>query len=82
MKKVAKKVLNYNVLFTKEVEGGYSVMVPALPGCFSQGETIEGAVKNIQKAIKLYLEDTDSKSIYRSPNAQVNEFIIPVQVHV
>ena len=40
MKKVAKKVLNYNVLFTKEVEGGYSVMVPVLPGCFSQGETI------------------------------------------
>ena len=37
-------------------EGGYTVYVPSLPGCISQGETKEQAIKNIKEAIELYLE--------------------------
>lgn len=37
-------------------EGGYSVIVPTFPGCISEGENKEEAIKNIKKAIKLYLE--------------------------
>ena len=37
-------------------EGGYTVLVPSLPGCISEGETVEEALKNIQEAIELYLE--------------------------
>jgi antitoxin HicB len=38
-------------------QGGCSVTVPALPGCFTQGETIEGCLTNAREAIELYLAD-------------------------
>jgi len=37
-------------------EGGYTAIVPSLPGCISEGETREEAIKNIREAIELYLE--------------------------
>ncbi len=40
-------------------EGGYTVIVPSLPGCISEGETKEEAIKNIKEAIELYLEPVD-----------------------
>jgi predicted RNase H-like HicB family nuclease len=44
------------VVLEKQEEGGYTVYVPSLPGCISQGETKEEAIKNIKEAIELYLE--------------------------
>jgi len=38
-------------------EGGFTVTVPALPGCITQGETIEECLANANEAISLYLED-------------------------
>ena len=55
-KSVARKVLSYTVHFIPEADGGYSVIVPALPGCNTQGETFEEAEKNACEAIELYLE--------------------------
>lgn len=49
------KIYSYQVNFEVEKEG-YTVTVPALPGCISFGKTIEEATKNIEKAIKLHLE--------------------------
>ena len=40
-------------------EGGYTVIVPSLPGCISEGETKEEAIKNIKEAIELYLEPVE-----------------------
>ncbi len=37
-------------------EGGYTAIVPSLPGCISEGETREEALRNVQEAIELYLE--------------------------
>ena len=45
----------FKVVFEQELDGGYSVHVPALPGCTSQGDSFEEAKSNIQEAIKLYL---------------------------
>jgi len=45
----------FKVIIEPEPEGGYSVHIPALPGCASQGETIEEALANIKEAIELYL---------------------------
>ncbi len=42
--------------------GGYTVLVPSLPGCISQGETIDEVIKNIKEAIELYL-DVDLENI-------------------
>ena len=46
----------FYVVFEQEEDGGFSVSAPALPGCFSQGDTFEEALRNIEEAIALYLE--------------------------
>lgn len=40
-------------------EGGYTVYVPSLPGCISEGNTKEEALQNISEAIQLYLEPVE-----------------------
>ncbi len=44
------------IYLEKSEEGGYTVTVPSLPGCISEGNTKEEAIKNIKEAIELYLE--------------------------
>lgn len=73
-----KKVLEYNAIFQKEEEGGYSVWVPALSGCASQGETFEEALANIKEAIELYLEDAPEEQ--RDIVDVRNQFMVPVAV--
>ncbi len=46
----------------KKTEEGYSVWVPGLPGCWSQGETEKEALENIRDAIQSYLETVDDLS--------------------
>lgn len=48
--------MKFQVLLEKSDEGGYTVYVPSLPGCVSEGETEEEALANISEAISLYLE--------------------------
>jgi antitoxin HicB len=48
--------LHYQVILEPEDDGGYAVWVPILPGCVSQGETIEEALGNIREAIRCYVE--------------------------
>lgn len=52
-------VMSYLAVFIQEKDGRFSVSVPALPGCFSQGANLEDAKKNIEEAITLYVEDED-----------------------
>lgn len=40
-------------------DGGFTVYVPSLPGCISEGDSKEEALKNIRDAIELYLEPVD-----------------------
>lgn len=73
--KIKKSVLNFNAVFIEEADGGYSVSVPSLPGCFSQGDNFEEAINNIREAIGLYLEEeTGVSSLPR------REFMAPVAV--
>ena len=48
--------MEYTVIVHKAEEGGYWVEVPALPGCYSQGETVEEALANIKEAIEAHLQ--------------------------
>ena len=50
------KLLNYRILLRKEPEGGYTVIVPSLPGCVTYGKTIEEAIEMTKEAIELYIE--------------------------
>ncbi len=56
-------------------EGGYTAIVPSLPGCISEGETKEEAIRNIREAIELYLE-TIEDDILTINNAEVLELAI------
>ena len=56
-------------------EGGYTVIVPSLPGCISEGETKEEAIENIKEAIELYLEPVDD-DILAVSNAEELELAI------
>ena len=49
--------MGYTVILQRESDGGYVASVPVLPGCVSQGETREEALRNIREAIDLYVED-------------------------
>ena len=50
------KMLSYSVLYEQVPEGGYVAFVPVLPGCHTQGETLEETESNAAEAIALYLE--------------------------
>ena len=48
--------MEYTIIIHVAEEGGYWAEVPALPGCFSQGETVEETINNIKEAIDLHIE--------------------------
>jgi antitoxin HicB len=48
------------VLIPDPEEGGYTVRVPALPGCITEGDTLEEALDNARDAIQLYIEDLEA----------------------
>ena len=51
--------MKLRILLEPSEEGGYTALVPSLPGCISEGDTREEALQNIQEAIRLYLEPVD-----------------------
>ncbi|MFN2440969.1 MAG: type II toxin-antitoxin system HicB family antitoxin [Chitinophagaceae bacterium] len=48
--------LTYKIRLQKEPEGGYTVIVPALPGCISYGGNVDEAIKMAKEAVELYIE--------------------------
>ena len=51
--------MKLQVYLEKSDEGGYTVHVPSLPGCISEGDTMEKSLENIREAILLYLEPVE-----------------------
>ena len=60
--------MKFKIVFENSDEGGYTVYVPSLPGCISEGDTQEEAMKNIQEAIELYLEPVEDDWIFDEQN--------------
>jgi len=56
MKRKIPPAFSYSVFYEKAPEGGYAALVPALPGCHTQGETLEETESNVKEAIGVYLE--------------------------
>jgi len=50
------KNFRYNVIFRPEPEGGFTVLVPSLPGCITYGKNLEEAKKMAKEAMELYIE--------------------------
>ncbi|MGH7278790.1 MAG: type II toxin-antitoxin system HicB family antitoxin [Candidatus Rokuibacteriota bacterium] len=51
------KVYDFKVIFEPDEGGGYVVSCPSLPGCYSQGDTVDEALSSIREAIEVCLED-------------------------
>ena len=58
--------MNLRVILEPSEDGGYTVIVPALPGCISEGDTRDEAIANIREAIQLYLEPVDDDAVASS----------------
>jgi predicted RNase H-like HicB family nuclease len=70
----AMNVYSYTAHIEAAPEGGYWSHVPALEGCFSQGETIEETIQNTKEAIELYVDGyiKDGKEIPEESGLSVN----------
>ncbi|MBI2148861.1 type II toxin-antitoxin system HicB family antitoxin [Candidatus Woesearchaeota archaeon] len=55
--------MEIKIVLEEQAEGGYTVYVPSLAGCISEGDTKEEAIKNIKEAIELYLEADDNELV-------------------
>ena len=67
--------MSYTVVLLREEDGGYSVSVPALKGCHTQGDTLAEALLMAEEAIGLYLEVLDEDGKPRpadNPDVRVN----------
>ncbi|EKD33416.1 MAG: protein of unknown function UPF0150 [uncultured bacterium] len=49
-------VYQYSVFYQADADGGFTAFVPLLPGCHTEGDTLEEAEKNVSEAIGVYLE--------------------------
>ena len=67
--------MTLKVVLEPSDEGGYTVFVPSLPGCISEGETAEEALANIREAIELYLEPVDDDLVF-GESAEVRELVV------
>jgi predicted RNase H-like HicB family nuclease len=47
---------DFDVVLLEDETGGYVAIVPALPGCHTQGETLAEVMENVKEAIDLYWE--------------------------
>ncbi len=57
--------MKLKIVFEPSDDGGFTVYVPSLPGCISEGENKEEAEANIKEAIELYLDTVDDEMILK-----------------
>jgi predicted RNase H-like HicB family nuclease len=67
--------MNLRIILEPSEEGGYTAVVPALPGCISEGDTRDEALANIREAIALYLEPVEDDLDF-SKNAELLEIAV------
>jgi len=54
---------NFEIMLLPAEEGGYTVTVPMLPGCVTEGDSLEEAKQNAKEAIELYIETLEEDGI-------------------
>jgi len=67
--------MKLHIVLEQSADGGYTVYVPALPGCISEGDTKPKALRNIKEAIHVYLEPVDDELI-RSKQSHLIEITV------
>ena len=67
--------MKIKVVLEPSEEGGYTAIIPSLPGCISEGNTKQEALKNIREALELYLDPVEDDQIF-APNAETVELAL------
>ena len=67
--------MKIKVVLEPAEEGGYTIYVPSLPGCISEGDTYEEAMENLKEALGLYLEP-DEDELFDFQGAKLAEVIL------
>lgn len=66
--------MKFNIVLEKAEEGGYNVTIPALDGCFTEGETEQEALINAKEAIICYLEGLQKvNEVLSGPELKIKE---------
>lgn len=73
------QVRTYRISLKKEPEGGYTVIVPALPGCITYGEDVDEAISMAEEAIALYIEELKSRGEYVPDDSNTLEYSIQLK---
>ena len=74
------QIKSYQIDLVEEKEGGYTVLVPELPGCVSFGKTIEEAKTNAKEAIELHLDNLKAHNSLENTKVSVLTTIVQVNV--
>ena len=75
--------MKYRIIIEQDEEGRYVVQCPSLPGCISEGDNFEDALKNIGEAAELYLEDVKMDKALEQFAKEAQEIIVaPIKVAV
>ena len=69
----------FRTLLRKEPEGGYTVIVPLLPGCVTYGATMEEAVAMSKEAIELYVEGLIARNEPIPSDENVFEYMVTLE---
>jgi predicted RNase H-like HicB family nuclease len=64
--------MNLKVVMEPSEDGGFTVTVPSLPGCISEGDSKDVALNNIKEAIELYLEPLEDDLSF-APGSEITE---------
>jgi predicted RNase H-like HicB family nuclease len=75
------RTLSYRVILRKEPEGGYTVLVPMLPGCVTYGKTVEEALEMARDAIRLYVESLVEDGVAVPVEEELIESRLTVEAH-
>jgi predicted RNase H-like HicB family nuclease len=67
--------MKLRIVLEPSEEGGYTAFVPALPGCISEGNSKDEALRNVREAIELYLEPVEDDEVF-APGAETVELAV------
>ena len=76
------KILNYRLLLIKEPEEGFTVFVPSLSGCITQGDTPDEAIEKAKEAIELYIESLKAHGEEIPTEENMLEYTLSVNANV
>ena len=73
--------MELTIVLEPQEEGGFTAYVPSLPGCISEGNTKEEAIKNIKEAIEVYVEDCveDGEIILANESITLSLIDLPIK---